>query len=174
MYRNRDQRQNVPWQTPKVLFEQWDSEAPGGFRIDAFASAENALCARFYTAEDDAIMQPWRALNGSVFANPPYGGNMQSECFQKALTEVRVAKRCREVRILQQANTSSAWFRKAVEQCEVWLFAGRINFDSPASDRVKRSSSTFANALIIVRDGGPTGIRGFRDPRTGKVVSSCQ
>jgi phage N-6-adenine-methyltransferase len=174
MYADRATRQNVPWQTPKALFKQWCSEAPGGFKLDAFASAQNALCARYYTAEDDAIMQPWRAANASVFANPPYGGNMQSECFQKALTEVRTAKRCQEAWILQQANTSSAWFRAAVEQCEVWLFAGRINFDSPSSDRTKRSSSTFANVLIIVRDGGPTGIRGFRDPRTGKVVSTCQ
>lgn len=172
LYTSSKERQNVPFQTPKVLFDAWSDEA-GGFAMDLFASPDNALCKRFLTAEDDAITSQWRAKGKAVFANPTYGGNMQAEVIDKALTEVRVAERCREAWLLLQANTSSSWFRKAVECAEVWLFAGRINFDVPPGHQIKskRSSSTFANALVIVRQAGlPTGIRGFRSPRTGLVL----
>ena len=171
-YATRAERQNIPFQTPRVLFDAWDREADG-FAIDLFASANNALCKRFFTAEDDAITSQWKAKGKAVFANPTYGGNMQAEVIDKALTEVRVAERCREAWLLLQANTSSSWFRKAVETSQVWLFAGRINFDVPTGHQIKskQSSSTFANALVVVRQvGSPTGIMGFRSPRTGLVL----
>lgn len=41
----------------------------GGFTLDVAASAHNAKCDRFYTIEDDGLVQPW---HGSVWCNPPY------------------------------------------------------------------------------------------------------
>jgi hypothetical protein len=54
------------WGTPPALFRQLDAEFH--FDLDVAATRENALCARFFIREDDAIVQPWR---GTVYCNPP-------------------------------------------------------------------------------------------------------
>lgn len=56
------------WTTPRWLFDQLNAEFH--FTRDAAASPTNALCAQYYTEQDDALRQPW---TGRVFANPPYG-----------------------------------------------------------------------------------------------------
>jgi phage N-6-adenine-methyltransferase len=161
------EKQNTPWQTPPELFAEWRREF--GLNRDLFASAENALCEDFYTEDDDAIMQPW---SGRCFGNPPYGGHMQDETVTKALTEVRVTRRAEIVVLLLQGNTSSSWFKTVHDAAEVWLFRGRINFVVPPNVVIagKKSSSKFANALVVVRPEGRSGIHGFRCPRTGRVL----
>ena len=57
------------WQTPPYLFERLSAQY-GGFTIDLAASAENALCDRYYTKEDDALAQYWGGEVG--FCNPPF------------------------------------------------------------------------------------------------------
>ncbi len=41
-----------------------------GFTLDAAASAGNARCARYFTAADDGLTQPW--MGQVVWCNPPY------------------------------------------------------------------------------------------------------
>jgi phage N-6-adenine-methyltransferase len=55
------------WQTPLWLFRYLDDRYR--FELDAAASKENALCSRFYTKEDNALIQPWCR---STFCNPPW------------------------------------------------------------------------------------------------------
>ncbi|EPK1680413.1 DNA N-6-adenine-methyltransferase [Raoultella ornithinolytica] len=57
------------WMSPRGLFRNLDREFR--FTLDAAASAENALCARFWTVEDDALTQDW-SQEKSVWCNPPY------------------------------------------------------------------------------------------------------
>ena len=57
------------WPTPQSLFDDL-SRVYGGFDLDPCATPENAKCARFFTREDDGLIQPW---TGKVFCNPPYG-----------------------------------------------------------------------------------------------------
>lgn len=45
------------WQTPRPIFEALNAEF--SFVLDAAASAENALCRRFITAEQDTLVTPW-------------------------------------------------------------------------------------------------------------------
>lgn len=57
--------------TPYFLFKALDDEFH--FELDAAASKENALCKRYWTVEDDALIQSWKVSKGkSVFVNPPY------------------------------------------------------------------------------------------------------
>jgi len=46
------------WRTPPEIFAALDAEF--GFQIDAAASAENALCRRYITAEQNTLVTPWR------------------------------------------------------------------------------------------------------------------
>lgn len=72
------------WPTPKWLVEEHDSIYH--YDLDAAASKENALFPRFYTQEENALVQPW---SGRVWCNCPYG--------QRPGTETWVEKGRREV-----------------------------------------------------------------------------
>lgn len=49
--------ENSSWETPAKLFQELDDEFK--FELDVCANKDNAKCARFYTAEDDGLIQPW-------------------------------------------------------------------------------------------------------------------
>ncbi|WP_084110367.1 DNA N-6-adenine-methyltransferase [Erwinia typographi] len=57
------------WQTPRRLFNNLNREFD--FTIDAAASADNALCERYWDERDDALQMDW-SQEYSVFCNPPY------------------------------------------------------------------------------------------------------
>jgi len=56
------------WRTPRSFFDTLD--AVFGFTVDACASSENALCDRYWSAEQDCRDQPWGGE--VVFCNPPF------------------------------------------------------------------------------------------------------
>lgn len=52
---------NTPeWETPQDLFDRLD--ALYHFDLDAAATPENAKCARFFTKEDNGLMQMWGGI----------------------------------------------------------------------------------------------------------------
>jgi hypothetical protein len=61
---------NMEWETPPELFAELDKEFH--FTLDVAATAENALCERYYTKETDGLSQSWQT-DGVVWCNPPYG-----------------------------------------------------------------------------------------------------
>lgn len=59
------------WRTPPALFNLLDDEF--GFQLDAAAAHNTALCDRYFTEEDDALVQDWGADGvRRVFCNPPF------------------------------------------------------------------------------------------------------
>ena len=56
------------WETPPDLFSLLNKEF--GFDLDAAASAENHLCQRYITVEQNAMVTPWDGR--AVWCNPPY------------------------------------------------------------------------------------------------------
>lgn len=157
------------WRTPKGLYDVLSAEV-GGYCADLFADADNALHPVYFTAEQDAIMQPWDFGPGAVaFGNPPYGGNFQEEALVKAIREVHTREALGGVDLLVQASISTKWFARAFTECEVHLFTGRIKFDVPPG-MVNPKRPSFSNALIRIRRNGPTGVTTLRSAKTGLVV----
>jgi phage N-6-adenine-methyltransferase len=57
------------WATPIAFFQKLNMEF--GFTLDPCATDENAKCKKYYTKEQDGLVQNW---DGEiVFCNPPYG-----------------------------------------------------------------------------------------------------
>lgn len=65
----REVSKNDNWTTPKKLFTYLDSIYD--FNLDAAASKENALCARYLTKEDNALDYKIQNVD-RIFCNPPY------------------------------------------------------------------------------------------------------
>lgn len=50
------------WSTPQSFFDKLNSRF--NFTLDPCATAENAKCARFYTAEENGLIQNWGGAEG--------------------------------------------------------------------------------------------------------------
>lgn len=134
------------WQTPLPLFVALDSEFC--LTLDAAASADNALCNRYITAEQDTLITPWGDVlvsPGYVWLNPPYSDI--GPFVQKAADE---SKNQIGTVMLVPADTSVGWFREAIETAsEVrFIVGGRLAFINPVSG--KPVSGNNKGSMLII------------------------
>lgn len=61
--------QTNEWATPQDFFDELNSEF--NFTLDPCATDDNHKCDKYYTKEDNGLLQSWD--NERVFCNPPYG-----------------------------------------------------------------------------------------------------
>lgn len=73
---------SVEWGTPQETFDELDAEFD--FTIDVAASKLNRKCKRFFSIEDNGLVQDWSGER--CFMNPPYGNEIR-EWAKKAYEE---------------------------------------------------------------------------------------
>lgn len=137
------------WQTPKALFDALDREFH--FETDVCATPSNAMCAKFYTKEQDGLKQEWV---GSCFMNPPYGREIlkwMEKAYKSALGGGAV------VVCLVPARTDTRWWQQyAMQATEIRFISGRVKFGFGDS----AGSAPFPSAVVI-----------FGTPRTPVIRS---
>ncbi|CAH6222470.1 phage N-6-adenine-methyltransferase [Citrobacter freundii] len=149
------------WRTPDLLF--WGINAMfGPLTLDLFADDDNAKCPVWYTAEDNALVQDWAEMLGSIggaaFGNPPYSRSQYHE--KQAITGMtHIMARTMEMRekggryvFLIKAATSETWWPEDADH--IMFIRGRIGFDLPvwfvpADDKQKPTGAFFAGAIAI-------------------------
>jgi len=104
--------------TPQWLFEAIDRQFH--FTRDVCASAENAKCAAYWTAEDDCLTQEWDGVN---WMNPPY--KTMQKFIQKAYAEREHAVTV----CLVPARTNTRWWHEYCMRGEVYFICGRPKFE---------------------------------------------
>lgn len=134
------------WQTPIPLFVALDAEFC--LTLDAAASADNALCNRYITEEQNTLTTPWDVFlvaPGYVWLNPPYSDI--TPFVQKAAVE---SKNQIGTVMLVPADTSVGWFREAIETAsEVrFIVGGRLAFINPVSG--KPVSGNNKGSMLII------------------------
>lgn len=115
--------------TPRELWEPLNDAHR--FTLDAAASAENALCPRYFTIAEDGLKQRWE---GRVWCNPPY-----SDCgawVRKARYESQWVESI--VMLLPANRTEQSWWQDHIEPyrdnggvLSTKFLAGRLRFDVP-------------------------------------------
>ena len=109
------------WPTPPDLFAILDREFH--FTLDPCATPENAKCAKFYTRDDDGLIQDWGTER--VFCNPPYGKKIREwtcKCFDASRAGATVV-------LLAHARTDTRWFHDWVYgKAELRFVKGRLKF----------------------------------------------
>ena len=129
------------WTTPKAFFDLIDSEF--GFTLDAAASAENALCQRFYDENADGLAQPW---TGVVWCNPPYGRGIDKwveRGYGSAVAGATV------VMLIPARTDTQYWHKYVMRAAEVRLLRGRLVFGQGEA----RANAPFPSALVVFRPG---------------------
>jgi hypothetical protein len=123
--------QDVEWFTPAPYVEA-AREVLGGIDLDPASCAlanRTVKAARFYTAADDGLAQPW---SGRVWLNPPYRGLARD--FIDRLTREYEAGRIDAAVVLANAyRTDAAWFRPLWGYTLCFTY-GRVDFQRPNGD----------------------------------------
>jgi len=129
--------QTVVWKTPNGLFKKLNAEF--GFSLDVCCFPENAQCGKYFTPDDDGLLQNW---HGTVWCNPPYG-NRIGDWLSKGLVE---AQNGVTSVFLLPARTDTRWFHEYIlGRSEIRFIKGRLKFGD------SKSSAPFPSMIVIYR-----------------------
>lgn len=126
------------WATPQEFFDRLNEEFR--FTLDPCANEKNHKCDRYYTKEQDGLLQPWDGER--VFCNPPYGRGIGA--WVKKAREA--AERNALVVLLLPARTDTRWFHEWIYgQSEIRFLRGRLRFGGAAN------SAPFPSMVVVFR-----------------------
>lgn len=100
----------------------------GPISFDLAAHAGNTKHERYYTEENNSLVQPWHKLDGLLWLNPPFAdiAPWAAKCAQESRLGARIL-------FLVPASVGSNWFRDHVYgHAAVSFLNGRISFDGIA------------------------------------------
>ena len=128
---------NTPeWATPQAFFDKLNLEF--NFTLDPCATKENAKCKKFYTKEDNGLVQSWD--NENVFCNLPYGRVLKD--WVKKASEVRGGV----VVMLIPARTDTKYFHEYIYgKSEIRFIKGRLKFGD------SKNSAPFPSMIVIFK-----------------------
>ena len=144
------------WSTPQAFFDKLDAEFH--FGLDPCATPQNAKCKKFFTEEDNGLVQDWSGY-GAVFVNPPYGRTI-AQWTAKAIHE---ARRGVIVVMLLPARTDTRWWHDHImaRATEIRFIRNRLYF---TDQNGKRGRSPMPSAVVV--------FVGPRWPTQGMLVRS--
>jgi len=149
---------NTEWETPDEIFLPLQEEF--GLDLDVCATDENAKLPRYYTKEQDGLVQPW---DGRVWCNPPYGRGLIEPWVSRAANESWDGHAPIVVCLLP-AWTDRRWFHEWIwdrlDPCgddegggceiDVRFLPRRIKFLEPGGVQPK-STGTFGSMVVVFR-----------------------
>jgi phage N-6-adenine-methyltransferase len=110
------------WTTPPELLHELAHEL-GPFELDPCATPENATAPRFFTKDENGLVQPWAPAR--CYVNPPYGRAIASWA-EKCAREGEMGA---VVVGLFPARTDTAWWHRYVTRAaSVRFLRGRVRF----------------------------------------------
>ena len=124
------------WETPQDFFNDLNNEFR--FQLDVCALPENAKCERFFTPENDGLIQEW---SGVCWMNPPYGRQIGKwvEKAYKTATEKGNTVVC-----LLPARTDTRWFHDYIlGKAEIRFVKGRLKFGGSSEN------APFPNMVVV-------------------------
>jgi phage N-6-adenine-methyltransferase len=131
---------STDWETPPELFKRYDEIYH--FDIDVCATSANTKCRRYFTPEQDGLIQPWL---GMCWMNPPYGrgvGPWIKKAYESALAGAMVVA-------LLPARTDTGWFHQYIypSKAEIEFLQGRVRFIQGD----KSGPATFPSMVVVWR-----------------------
>lgn len=125
------------WETPPEVFKDLDNEFK--FTLDPCASKENHKCDKYFTKEENGLLQDWGGQR--VYCNPPYGRTV-GDWVEKAAKESRKEKTT--VVMLLPARTDTKWFHKYIYgRATIRFIRGRLKFGG------SKNSAPFPSMIVI-------------------------
>ena len=131
------------WGTPENFFKELDAEF--NFTLDPCADEFNHKCDKYYTKEDNGLLQDWEGE--TVFVNPPYGKELSKwvkKCYEESLKKNTV------VVMLIPSRTDTKYFHDYIyHKAEIRFIKGRLKFVEWGG--VTRNSAPFPSMVVVYR-----------------------
>ena len=125
------------WDTPQDFFDKLDDQFH--FTLDPCATSQSAKCKKYFTEEDDGLIQDWKGHK--VFVNPPYGRNIGA-WIKKGYEESK--KHNTLVVMLLPSRTDTKWWHDYVMKAkEIHFVRGRLKFGSSTN------AAPFPSAVVV-------------------------
>ena len=124
------------WETPQYLFDQLNGQF--GFETDVCALPENAKCAKYFTPDQNGLLQEWR---GVCWMNPPYGrqiGMWVKKAYESSVSGATIV-------CLLPSRTDTTWWHDYCMKGEIMFLRGRLKFGN------SKNSAPFPSAVVIFR-----------------------
>lgn len=129
------------WATPQYFFDELNKEF--NFDVDVCATKENAKCKKYFTKDDDGLLQDWTQFR-SIWINPPYGREI-GKWVEKAFNTFN---ECHNVIVmLLPARTDTKWFHNFIyKKSEIRFIKGRLKFGD------SKNSAPFPSMVVIFKE----------------------
>ena len=129
---------NDVWATPQDFYDKLNKEF--NFNLDPCALPENAKCEKFFTPDQNGLIQDWEGY--TIFCNPPYGRKI-SEWVEKCYNESK--KKNTTIVMLIPARTDTRYFHEFIyhKAKEIRFIRGRLKFGN------SKNSAPFPSMLVI-------------------------
>ena len=134
---------SMEWATPREFFRKLDSQF--NFTLDPCAKSHNALCSKYFTPDDDGLIQDWSG--NKVFVNPPYGrgiGQWVKKSYEEGCKEGTTV-----VMLIPARTDTKYWHDYVMKADEIRLIKGRLKFGGG------KNSAPFPSAVVVFN--GPEG-----------------
>lgn len=124
------------WATPQKVFDELDKEFH--FTLDPCAVAENAKCEKFFSPEDDGLLQDWGGY--TIFCNPPF--SQMKRWVEKCSLEA--GKENTKVVMLIPARTDTSYFHDYIyHKAEIRFIRGRLHYNE------SKQGAPFPSMIVI-------------------------
>lgn len=128
------------WSTPQYLFDELNKEF--NFDIDVCANSENAKCKKYYSEEQNGLLQEW---TGVCWCNPPYGRQI-GKWVEKAYITAKIG--VGTTVMLLPARTDTKWFHSFIYHiAEIRFIKGRLKFGN------SKNAAPFPSMIVIFKRG---------------------
>ena len=129
---------NTEWYTPQDFFDKLNEEFH--FTLDPCALPSNAKCERYFTPQDNGLLQDWGGE--TVFCNPPYGKAI-ADWVRKCSEESK--KPNTTIVMLIPARTDTRYFHDYIyrKAKEIRFIKGRLKFGGA------KTSAPFPSMIVI-------------------------
>lgn len=108
---------SISYSTPWPIFRKLDEEFH--FDLDVCATKANAKCSRYFTRNQDGLMQEW---TGTVFMNPPYGRTIGAWTHRAWVCGTKV------VGLLPVRSNAPWWHQHVMKAAEIRFVRKKLSF----------------------------------------------
>ena len=135
---------DMTWGTPQEFYDVLNTEF--NFTLDPCATIETAKCSKFYTKENNGLIQNW--AKERVFCNPPYGSEIKKwvkKCYEENLENNIL------IVLLIPVRTDTQYFHNYIYQksnIEIRFIKGRLKFVGASKGS---GSAPFPSMLVIFK-----------------------
>ena len=128
------------WSTPIETFKELDKEF--NFTLDPCSTKENAKCEKYFTKEDDGLLQDWS--QDVVFMNPPYAREIK-DWIKKAYEE---SKKGAIVVCLIPSRTDTKYWHDYIFKYayDIRFIKGRLKFGGV------KTPAPFPSAIVVFKE----------------------